>query len=407
MEKKNIPELRFKGFEDEWEELPLSKYADFSKGRGYTKNDLRPIGNEIILYGMMYTDYKLAYTEIDTYAYKKNNSVISTGVEVIVPASGETAKEISIASAVLKKGVILGGDLNIIKPDDNIDPLFLAMSISHGEVKKELTKMAEGATISHLRNNNLKTINILAPLIKEQEKISKIFINLDKKLELEKEKHKKLKDFKKSMLEDMFPKEGESIPKLRFDGFHNKWEKIEIGNLGNIITGTTPSTRNENNYGGKYLFVSPIDIGKNRYIENTVTNLSKIGFSKGRILKEGATLFVSIGSTIGKVGQLRNKAVTNQQINSIEPFKDFDKDFIFVLMESNSNRIKENSATQAVPIINKARFSSIKIYITNNIKEQEKIGNFFKNLDKKIEASEEKIKKIEDFKKSLMEKMFV
>lgn len=386
MEKKNIPELRFKGFEDEWEELPLSKYADFSKGRGYTKNDLRPIGNEIILYGMMYTDYKLAYTEIDTYAYKKNNSVISTGVEVIVPASGETAKEISIASAVLKKGVILGGDLNIIKPDDNIDPLFLAMSISHGEVKKELTKMAEGATISHLRNNNLKTINILAPLIKEQEKISKIFINLDKKLELEKEKHKKLKDFKKSMLKDMFPKEGESIPKLRFDGFEGNWINNKVKGL---LSYEQP---------GNYIVAS--DKYKSSGIPVLTANKSFIlGYTdENNIYNKGECIifddFTMDLKFVDFPFMVKSSAIKILTSISVDLY------FMYILLSSLELEA-ESHKRHYISFIQELEL------LIPSLEEQEKIGNFFKNLDQKIEASEEKIKKIEDFKKSLMEKMFV
>lgn len=407
MDKRNTPEIRFKGYEEEWEQIPLNKNANFLKGRGYKRDDLKPFGNEIILYGMMYTNYKSTYTNVQTYADKKPNSILSTGNEVIVPASGETAEDISVASAVLQKDVILGGDLNIIKPHSNIDPLFLALTITNSSIKNELTKLAEGASVVHIRNNDLKTIDLPTPDINEQKKIGLLLTNLDEKLELEKDKLQKLKEFKKSMLENMFSKEGESVPKIRFNGFEGNWEELEIGNLGNIITGTTPSTKDSSNYGGKYLFVSPVDIGEKRYVDSTITKLSEIGFSKGRIIEEGATLFVSIGSTIGKVGQLRKKAATNQQINTIDPNNNFNKDFVYVLMKSNSENIKKHSATQAVPIINKARFSEVIVYVTKDIEEQKKIGLFFKNLDEKIEATEDKINKIEDFKQSLMEKMFV
>lgn len=96
------------------------------------------------------------------------------------------------------------------------------------------------------------------------------------------------------------------------------WEQRKLADVGNIITGTTPSTSDESNYNGGYLFVSPADINTNRYIEKTNTTLSKKGFESGRILNEGSVLFVSIGSTIGKVAQ--TKDTTNQQINAIEVY---------------------------------------------------------------------------------------
>lgn len=103
-------------------------------------------------------------------------------------------------------------------------------------------------------------------------------------------------------------------PEIRVKGFTDTWEQRKVSDLGNIVTGSTPHTKDKSNYNGEYLFVSPADIQRNRYVNNTITTLTEKGFNKGRILKEGATLFVSIGSTIGKVAQTLEKSTTNQQI---------------------------------------------------------------------------------------------
>lgn len=110
----NIPKLRFPEFKGEWEEKKLSDIASFSKGKGYTKNDLVKNGTPIVLYGRMYTKYETVISDIDTFVNLQEGSIISKGGEIIVPASGETAEEISRASVVKNKGIILGGDLNII-----------------------------------------------------------------------------------------------------------------------------------------------------------------------------------------------------------------------------------------------------------------------------------------------------
>lgn len=112
-----VPRVRFKGFQGEWKEVKLSSIAIFSKGQGYSKSDLRENGHPIILYGRMYTKYQFAINEVDTFSNLKGAYVLSEGNEIIMPASGETSEDIACASAVLAKGIILGGDLNIVRFD--------------------------------------------------------------------------------------------------------------------------------------------------------------------------------------------------------------------------------------------------------------------------------------------------
>ena len=112
----NTPQIRFAGFTDAWEQRELRTAATFSKGSGYSKNDLKENGTPIILYGRLYTKYETVINEVDTFVDVLPNSVYSTGHEVIVPASGETAEDISRASFVAKSGILLGGDLNVITP---------------------------------------------------------------------------------------------------------------------------------------------------------------------------------------------------------------------------------------------------------------------------------------------------
>ena len=195
-------------------------------------------------------------------------------------------------------------------------------------------------------------------------------------------------------------------PKLRFKGFDDAWEQRKLSDIGNIITGSTPSTKDKNNYNGDFLFVSPADIQGNRFVEKTITTLSELGFKKGRILAPKSTLFVSIGSTIGKVAQIRDFAVTNQQINSIEPFKDIDPDFVFSLMQKESPSIRCLSATQAVPILNKTTFSNVEVSIASNINEQYRIGELFIKLDSTITLHQRQCEALKKQKQFFLQNMF-
>ncbi len=184
-----------------WEQRELRTAATFSKGSGYSKNDLKENGTPIILYGRLYTKYETVISEVDTFVDVQPNSVYSTGHEVIVPASGETAEDISRASFVAKSGILLGGDLNIIVPDDYINPVFLALTISNGNQQKELSKRAQGKSVVHIHNSDLENVVLLYPKYEEQEKIGKYFSKLDTLITLHQRKSEQEKQKKKALMQ--------------------------------------------------------------------------------------------------------------------------------------------------------------------------------------------------------------
>ena len=173
-----------------WEQRKAIDIADYSKGNGYSKGDLTDAGTPIILYGRLYTKYQFAISEVDTFAFPRNGAVYSQGNEVIVPASGETAEDIARASAVEKSGVLLGGDLNILRPFDFINPLFLALAISNGEPQKELAKKAQGKSVVHIHNTDIQEVTIAYPSRTEQDRIVSVFRQLDNLITLHQRKQK-------------------------------------------------------------------------------------------------------------------------------------------------------------------------------------------------------------------------
>ena len=162
------------------------------------------------------------------------------------------------------------------------------------------------------------------------------------------------------------------------------------------MTGTTPSTSQEENYSdGKYLWASPSDLGTEKYVHTTQTMLSKMGFEKTRALPPTAILVTCIGSTIGKMGMAKYKMSTNQQINSIIVSPEFDANFVYYAIQSKFPRYISSIAVQAVPILSKSEFGKLSNSKTS-IEEQKKIGHLFSIIDERI-ATQNKI--IEDLKK--------
>ena len=199
-----VPEIRFDGFTDDWEQRKLDDVAEFSKGSGYSKGDLIESGIPIILYGRLYTKYETSISDVDTFVEAKEGSVYSKGGEVIVPASGETAEDIARAATVDKSGILLGGDLNVVMPNEDINSAFLAISISNGNSQRELAKKAQGKSVVHIHNEEIRNLVVPFPTKVEQNKIVTYFANLDHLITLHQRKYEELQNIKKFMLQNMF-----------------------------------------------------------------------------------------------------------------------------------------------------------------------------------------------------------
>jgi type I restriction enzyme S subunit len=198
------PEIRLKGFSGDWEKKKLGKLATFSKGQGYSKSDLTASGVPIVLYGSMYVNYQTVISDVNTFVTEKKGSIKSVGGEVIVPASGETAEDIARASAVIKKGIVLGGDLNIVIPSSELDSSFLALTLSNGRPQQELARRAQGKTVVHVRKADLEPIMIPYPKLDEQKKIGAYFCKIEKLISKHAIQLRKLRHIKSACLNKMF-----------------------------------------------------------------------------------------------------------------------------------------------------------------------------------------------------------
>ena len=204
-ESESIPEIRFKGFSGEWGRLALGENAKFTKGQGYSKGDLVTSGSPIILYGRLYTKYQTVITNVDTFVIESNKSVKSIGGEVIVPASGEAPEDISRASVISEADIIIGGDLNIVSPNKKIHPIFLALVISNGHLKKELSSKAQGKSVVHIRNSDLANLELILPTeYMEQTVISNYFVKIDALINQHQQQITKLNNIKQACLRKMF-----------------------------------------------------------------------------------------------------------------------------------------------------------------------------------------------------------
>ena len=402
--KSDAPAIRFKGFSDAWEQRKAIDIADYSKGNGYSKGDLTDVGTPIILYGRLYTKYQFAISEVDTFAVPRNGAVYSQGNEVIVPASGETAEDIARASAVEKSGVLLGGDLNILRPFDFINPLFLALAISNGEPQSELAKKAQGKSVVHIHNSDIQEVTIAYPSRTEQDQIVSVFRQLDRLITLHQRKYEKLTNVKKSMLEKMFPKDGSRYPEIRFKGFTDPWEQRKLGEVTTSYSGGTPTVGVKEYYDGQIPFIRSAEINS----ESTELFISEKGLngSSARLVSKGDILYALYGATSGEVGRARLEGAINQAILAIKPMENYDAEYLSQWLRKSKQNIVETYLQGGQGNLSGAIVKEL-IVDFPSYDEQQVIGQYFANLDCLITLHQRELEKLQNIKKSMLEKMFV
>ena len=395
--KSDAPAIRFKGFSDTWEQRKAIDIADYSKGNGYSKGDLTDAGTPIILYGRLYTKYQFAISEVDTFAVPRNGAVYSQGNEVIVPASGETAEDIARASAVEKSGVLLGGDLNILRPFDFINPLFLALAISNGEPQKELAKKAQGKSVVHIHNTDIQEVTIAYPSRTEQDRIVSVFRQLDHLITLHQRKFEKLTNVKKSMLEKMFPQNGSSYPEIRFKGFTDPWEQRKLGDVVQITMGQSPDGSTYSDEPSDYILVQGNADLQNGWVCPRIwtTQITKKA--------DAGDLIMSVRAPAGAMGKTAYNAVIGRGVAAIKG-----NEFIYqLLVKMDADGFwKTLSCGSTFESLNSDNIKNAEVKIPTTA-EQIKIGGYFQQLDNLITLHQRELEKLQNIKKSMLEKMFV
>ena len=402
----NKPRIRFKGFNDDWEQCKLGDIATFSKGNGYSKSDLAPSGEPIILYGRLYTNYETTIRNVDTFVELKDKSVISQGGEVIVPASGETAEDISRASVVKNQGIIIGGDLNVIKVNHLLNPTFLALTISNGEQQKELSKRAQGKSVVHLHNSDLQEVNLTFPLLNEQKEISSLFEKMDSVITLHQCKLEKLKLTKKALLQKLFPKNGKHIPEIRFKGFTDAWEQRKFSE----ITYLSGIKNKENKPYESYSISNEFGfIPQNEQFEHGGT-MKTADKSMYYIVTQNSFAYNPARINVGSIGYYDKP--DNVIVSSLyEVFKTTEivnDKFLWHWFKSN----------QFNHLIEKYQEGGVRLYFYYDklckgtielptIDEQNKISNLLESLDLYITLHQRKLERLQEVKKGLLQKMFV
>ena len=405
---KLIPELRFPEFEDygEWKKNVLGSVADFLKGKGISKSDITPDGVQpCVRYGELYTHYNEI---IDSITSKTNlppdQLVLSKRNDVIIPSSGETQEDIATASCVLEDNVALGGDINIIRT--KIQGVFLAYYLSNAK-KREIAKLAQGNAVVHLYISQLEKLEIEIPKLDEQQKIASCLSSLDALIAAHNDKLDALNDHKKGMLQNLFPQEGETVPKVRFPEFEGdgEWVEKKLGQIGEPLMckrifkdQTTPNPENGIPFYKIGTFGKEADayIPEDLYIEFK----NKYNYpNKGDIL-------ISASGTIGRLVIYDGSPAYYQDSNIVWLGHDESQvtnEFLFYCYSMVNWQTSDGGVIKR---LYNSDLKNVSICYPENDLEQQKIASGLSAVDELITAQQEKIEELQQHKKGLMQGLF-
>ena len=297
-----------------------------------------------------------------------------------------------------------------LRPTQKINIHFWKHYIHYEPVMRDILVRSTkaGTMMNELVISEFEKAEISVPNSHEQVAIGKLFNHYDTLLSLHQRKLDNVKMLKKSLLQKLFPKDGEKTPELRFPGFTDDWEQRKLGEVSEIIGGGTPSTSNPEYWDGDIDWYSPAEIGNQIYLSKSVRQISDLGLQKSsaKLLPEGSVLFTSRAG-IGNTAILSKESCTNQGFQSIVPQKGvLDTYFIFSQSHSLKKYGETVGAGSTFVEVSGKQMERMDISLPI-IQEQEKIGSYFKQIDTLLSLHQRKLDHLKELKKGLLQQMFV
>lgn len=414
---KNVPKIRFEGFSGEWENKKLGELGYTYIGlSGKTKKDFGHGKAKFITYMNVFSNSIINLKIVEPIEIDIKQNEVEVG-DVFFTTSSEIPEEVGMSSVITEKQGILY--LNSFcfgyRPIYKFNSYFLTYMLRSKNIRKKIILLAQGVSRYNISKKSVMKIEVFIPVINEQTLIGQYFSNIDNLIKLQQQKYEKLLNLKKSLLYKLFPKEGKTVPELRFEGFSGKWEKKKLLELGESTSGV--SMESEFNKNGQLKVIS---IGsyseKSKYIDQGIRSSINNKTSNRILNKNDLTMILNdktaSGNIIGRVLLIEenNVYIYNQRTERIEVYKEkFNPNFLYHMLNSNYIRSKIIKLAQGNTqiYVNWSTIKEIEYLIPKAYNEQKLIGQYFSKLDKLIELNKEKLEKLKNVKESLLDKMFV
>jgi len=397
----NKPNIRFKGFTDDWEQRKLGEWGEFYYGRScpkwsVTEDAITPC----VRYGELYTKFGSKIDEIYSYTNMPvDNLRFSKGNEVLIPRVGEDPMDYNHCTWLSIPGVAIGEMISVFNTTQS--PLFSAIMFN-ATLQREFAMRVEGGSVTNLYYDKLKNIDVLYPTMEEQKEIARYFSTLDHLITLHQRKCDETKKLKKFMLQKMFPKNGEKNPEIRFAGFTDDWEQRKLGEIIDAYNEKKPK-----NIDLPVLTSSRQGIqkqeehfGSEQKHDTKDYNVIPMGYCTYRNRSDDKTFTFNI-----------NHSVKRGIVSKFYPvFSIINGNAKFITEFLNNNlEIKNKLAVLAVGtsqvVLSFANLKELEICVPSKL-EQDKIGNYIETLDHLITLHQRKCDKLKLIKKFMLQNMF-
>ncbi len=396
--KKKVPELRFKGFTDEWEERKLGDEVRIVMGQSPNSENYTDDPNDYILV-QGNADMKngrvlpRVWTTQVTKQAEKDDLILS--VRAPVGDIGKTAYD-----------VVIGRGVAAIKGNE-----FIFQNLGKMKSDGYWTRYSTGSTFESINSTDIKEAIISVPAIEEQDKIGSFFKQLDETIALHQRKLDLLKEQKKGFLQKMFPKNGAKVPELRFAGFADDWEDRKLSSIAERVT-----RKNKNNESTLPLTISAQDglVDQNDYFNKQVASRDVTGYF---LVKNGEFAYnksYSNGYPWGAIKRLDKyeMGVLSTLYIVFKPTA-INSQFLVSYYETTrwygevSKNAAEGARNHGLLNISPNDFFNTLLTIPKSAEEQQQIGSFFKQLDDTIALHQHKLDLLKEQKKGFLQKMFV
>ena len=418
----NTPKIRFKGFEDDWEQRKLKDMCSIiTKQTGFD-------------YTTTIKPSLVTKKEEDTYSFIQNKDFegmnINLDTDFYIPISvaerypkitlDQPSLLISISGRIgnvglysLQSKAFIGGAVGICKLNNIEDGKTVLYELLSPFGQKYFSSLVKASSHANITVEDIRNIEVLLPKsVKEERRINIFFEKLDHLITLHQRKCDETKQLKKFMLQKMFPKNGEKNPELRFEGFMDDWEQRKLGDIASSFEYGLNAAAKEYDGENKYIRITDIDDNTHEFLTDSLTSpdIDLTGADNYKLI-EGDILFARTGASVGKSYIYRNSDGLVYYAGFLIRARikeECDAEFVFqnTLTDRYNKYIAVTSQRSGQPGVNAQEYAEFEIKVPKK-EEQTKIGTYFRNLDHLITLHQRKCEKLKELKNFMLQNMFV
>ena len=404
--RKKVPEIRFSGFTDPWEQRKLvgciEKITDF---RGRTPKKLGMDWNEsgyLVLSALNVKDGYIDFSQDVHYGDQALYDKWMSGNElhegqVLFTTEAPMGNVAQVPDN--KRYILSQRTIAFDVKEDVITENFLATLLRSPAVFNTLTSLSSGGTAKGVSQKSLASVDVQIPVdLKEQTLLADYFHSLYNLITLHQRKLEKLKTFKKAMLDKMFPKNGELVPEIRFSGFTDPWEQRKLGETCQVTMGQSPNGSTYSEIPSKYILVQGNADLKDGWVFPRIWTTQKT-----RVANVG-DIIMTVRAPAGAVGKTSYNVVLGRGVSGVKGNEFIYQSLVKMDIDGYWKKLAAGSTFES---INCDDVNEANLMVPKDIDEQDRIGELLSILDNLITLHQRKLEKLQNIKKSMLNKMFI